>query len=46
MSSSATFPALDPAFGAGNVTERQRDQVLERDRAAIIFQLLELSALL
>jgi len=50
MSSATTSPTLDPAFvvafRVGTITQQQLDAVLERDRAAIIFQLLELAAML
>ena len=50
MVSPATFPALDPAFVAafrnGTLTERQAEQFVRQDSAALVFQLLELSALL
>jgi len=50
MTSAATVPALDPAFAAalrnGTLTERQAQQFVRQDADAIVFQLLELSALL
>ena len=48
VASSATFPALDPAFAAafrdGTLTERQAEQFVRQGAAAVAFQLLELSA--